>query len=1041
MDIRDLLNPKTKPQEALDELSGHGFMEPHKALDNLRLLAEGVEDPSLLALLTSLISACSASADPDLCLNNFEHVSAAFENRGAFLGMISSQPESVKLLAPLFASSRFLVRHIVPEPEETLSWLLAPGRLDGPRDRESVVRELMKLVPKDAPLPDAMRILRWYKYREFLRITVRDLLGRSDIPQTTLELSNLADAALSAAVRVAAFELDRKYGQPLYEKPTGRTARSPFTVIAMGKLGGRELNFSSDIDIMYLYLADGTTAGPVKVTNHQYFVKLGELITKLIGDKTEDGFVFRVDLRLRPEGERGDLAQSLTGYEVYYESWGQTWERSALIKARPCAGDMELGRDFLEMIRPFVFRKYLDYAAIGEIRDMKRRIEKAGAPGKREIDLKLGVGGIREIEFFISALQLINGGRDASIREKNSLKALHRLALVGLVTFEEQGELTRAYEFLRLAEHRLQVVDERQIHSFLADDKIETRALGMRMGWRDTKDVDAGEAFMRELKYRTGRVRAVYDGLFAEQAVDVTSADEGYDAVLSVEAAETDVARALAEKGFRSPQQACRDMLLLRDGSPSSPLTPRSRNLFIKILPALLAGCASSPDPDMALSNLESFIAAFGSREAIYDLITEKPQAASRITRLFGSSEYLSRLLVAHPEMSDALLFAGEEGLKKEKEQMAAELAAEMRGTAEFADKMDILRRFKHAEELRIGIRDVFTGPGYRAISSDLTALAEVVLDGALGMAGQDMEARYGLPRGLASGEGIAVAGFGKLGAGELGYGSDLDIIFINDKAGKTTGERTIGGQEFFARLSERVIFAISSLTKDGSVFRVDTRLRPGGSKGVLAHTLDGLEKYYAKSASVWELQALTRARAVAGDLQLCSGFESVRLKILAQPRDGAALKAEVRAMRARTERELGRMKKSGYHIKHGKGGITDVEFAVQYLQLLHGHEHPELLVAGTYAALEVIISLKLMPGVDGARLKEAYEFLRELESRLRITSSQAESVLPQDESELAVIAARMGYSGKGPEAAKALMDDYLSHAGRVREIFERVLK
>jgi glutamate-ammonia-ligase adenylyltransferase len=273
MDIHDLLSPKTKPQEALDEFSSHGFMEPHKALDNIRLLAEGVEDQPLIGVLAVLYRACSASADPDLCLNNLERVSAAFESRGAFLGMMSSQPDAVKLLAPLFASSRFLVRHIVSEPEETLSWLLTPGRLDGPRDREAVGRELMKLVPKDTPLPDAMRVLRGYKYREFLRITVRDLLGRADVPQTTLELSNLADAALSAAVRVAAFELDKKYGQPLYEKPTGRTARSPFTVIAMGKLGGRELNFSSDIDIMYLYLADGATAGPVKVTNHQYFIK------------------------------------------------------------------------------------------------------------------------------------------------------------------------------------------------------------------------------------------------------------------------------------------------------------------------------------------------------------------------------------------------------------------------------------------------------------------------------------------------------------------------------------------------------------------------------------------------------------------------------------------------------------------------------------------------------------------------------------------------------------------------------------------------
>lgn len=1039
MDIRTLLDGQTDPREVLEELSRLGFVEPQKAVEDLRLIAEGVKDSSLIGLLPALIKACSASANPDLCMLGFERVSAAYGDRSGFLGVISSRPDAVKLLAPLFASSRFLVRHIVSDPRDALSWLLAQGRLDGPRERESVVRELLKLCPAGTPVPEAMKRLRQYKYREFLRITVRDLLGRADIAETTLELSNLADASLSAALGVAINELDKKFGPPLFERPGGQKARSPFTVIAMGKLGGRELNFSSDIDIMYLYLADGQTAGPVKVTNHQYFVRLGELVTRLIGEKTEDGFVFRVDLRLRPEGERGDLAQSLPGYEAYYESWGQTWERSALIKARPSAGDMGLGLAFLEMIRPFVYRKYLDYPAIGEIRDMKRRIEKSAARGKGETDLKLGVGGIREIEFFISALQLIYGGRETGIRERNSLKALHRLALKGLVTFAEQGELSRAYEFLRLAEHRLQVVDERQTHSF-SGDHGETRALAMRMGYRDTEEVDAAEAFTRELASLTGRVREIYDGLLAEHAVDVTSADPAFDAVLSGEATEAEAARVLAARGFRSPHQAYRDVLLLRDGSPNSPLTPRSRNLFIKILPALVTGCSSSPDPDMAVNNLESFIASFGSREAMYDLIAGKPGAASRITRLFGSSEYFSRLLVAYPEMSDVLLFTVEEGLQKSKEQMAAELDAEMLGAAGFADKMDILRRFKHQEELRIGVRDVFTDPGYGSISRDLTALAEVVLSGALKMAAHDMEAKYGLPKGLPQGGGIAVAGFGKLGACELGYGSDLDIIFVNGKAaGKTSGEKKIGAQEFFARLAERVIFALSSLTKEGSAFRVDTRLRPGGSKGVIAHTLDSLERYYTKSASIWEFQALTRARFVAGDERIGSEFEALRFLLLAKPRDGSTLRAEVKAMRARIERELGRKVKGGYDIKHGKGGLMDVEFAVEYLQLLHGHEHPKLLTAITSDALEKVIALSLVPDGEGRSLKESYGFLRGLESKLRITSSQAMSVLPADESKLAVIAARMGYSGKGPAAAQALLDDYLRRAGRVREIFERI--
>lgn len=1048
MDPLVFLDKSSDRAEPLGRLSAMGFLEPRRSLDNIELLAEGVEDPLLLSLMPALVEACAASADPDACLNNFERISSACESRESFLGIISRQPDGMKLLAPVAASSSFLVRFIIGGPEEILGWLLSAGRLEKLREREEYLRKCLAACPPDTPVEEAMARLRRFKYLEFLRITVRDLLGRADLQETTIELSNLADACLEAALRVAMRELDARHGPPLYKPPRGKARRCPFTVIAMGKLGGRDLNFSSDIDIMYAYLTDeGGTRGPQKITNHQYFVKLGELINKLIGGKTADGFVFRVDLRLRPEGERGDLVQSLGGYEVYYESWGQTWERSALIKARPCAGDYDLGRQFLERVRPFVFRKYLDYAAIAEIRDMKQRVEKHASAGTaNEIDLKLGYGGIREIEFFISALQLIYGGHDPGIRERGTFKALHRLAMKNLINFEEQRDLARAYEFLRIAEHRLQLLDERQVHSFFPDT-AEVQSLARRMGYRDKPDAMAGEAFLRDLERHRRRVREVYDGLLAEEAVDVIPATPGLGALLNEDAAEDDAATLLAANGFRQPHRAYSDFLLLRDGSPGSPLTPRTRNLFMKVLPALLEGCAGAPDPDMALSRLESFIEAFGSREAVYGFISENPQAARQMTRLFGSSEYFSRLLISHPEMGDTLLRADREELEKARERISSELSSQLGGAESFADAMDTMRRFKHEEEIRIGIKDITLNPGFRGISSDLTALAEAVLGQALEICAEDVSRKYGPPEAAKKG-GAAVIGFGKLGAGELGYGSDLDIVFIYGKTltpgpspmkGRGEKERgCISSQEFYFRLAERIIFALSSLTREGYVFRVDTRLRPGGSKGVIAHRLDSLEEYYLKKASIWELQALTRARAVAGDAALCRGFEDMRLRVLSKTRGAEELAAAIRHMRARMERELGGKAKGGLDIKYGKGGLVDIEFLIQYIQLAHGHSHPGILLADCLAALDEIARRRLMDKKDAAFLKDAYTFMRELESRIRFASSQAETALPSDPEKLAMLAGKMGRQGR--DAGGALLTFYKTCAGKVREIFTHCL-
>jgi glutamate-ammonia-ligase adenylyltransferase len=730
------------------------------------------------------------------------------------------------------------------------------------------------------------------------------------------------------------------------------------------------------------------------VSLHQYFARLCEAVTRIISEATEDGFVFRVDLRLRPEGTRGELVNSLRSAEIYYESWGQTWERAALIKARPVAGDRSLGEEFLKGLVPFVFRKHMDFTSIEEIQEMKDRINRAAVRGRKEgPDLKLGAGGIREIEFFVQAHQLIYGGKEPSLRLRGTVETLEALSRLRIVSEREREELAGSYVFLRRLEHRIQAHRERQTH-VLPQGEEDLRRLARSMGLPDP------QALRAALDLRSDAVRKIYDRLFGKSR---GSAPSGVPAEVQglflPGPMPGDAAEVLSRMGFQDAESARRNLDVLRDGPPHVRISQRARQYLYRIGPEILHRAAKSPDPDMALAHMERFLSAIGSRTMFYALLFEKPKVLEALVRLFGSSRYLSGFLLRHPERLDTFLRNDLSVLFKSKSELRRELAAELEGCDGYEEELDTLRRFKHLETLRIGIHDMGGVLSLEEGMVQLSALAETLVSHALILARREVRRRFGVPVAADTGREAAfcVLGMGKLGAEELSYHSDLDIIFLYSGAGESAPEpsgqeefRKITNHEYFAKVAQRLISILTTATREGHVYRLDTRLRPSGNAGPLVSSLEAFQRYHEAAAQLWERQALLRCRFVAGDREFGKKVEEmVKGFIHDRPLpEGAA--EEIHRLRMRMEVELGRESEDRLNLKVGRGGVVDVEFAVQYLQLLHGGAVPSVRARGTMRALYElqragIVTLEQFKVLDGG-----YRFLRSLDVRLRLSQDSS---------------------------------------------------
>lgn len=1027
-------------------LSKTGFADGRRAAVNLDLLFKGTEQHQreYKKLLPVILKSSLVSPDPDMALNNLERFVTHYEDKDGFFTFLSSHKEVASVLLYLFGSSQYLSNFLFSEPGEYLVWLSIPNLLKLAINKESQLEYLHKHISARTSLEDIKSLLRRFRKKEYIRIALRDLLGYAALAETTQEISNVADVCLHVAYEVCNSELINKYGKPMYEDIDGKICESAFSVLGMGKLGGEELNYSSDIDIMYLYTSDKGETSTGQLNNHQFYVKLSEMISHMIGDTTEEGFVFRVDTRLRPEGERGDLACSLRSYEVYYESWGQTWERAALSKTRPSAGDEGLGRAFLAMIQPFVYRKYLDFTAIDEIRNMKTKIDRnIAVKGKDINNVKLGYGGIREIEFFVQALQLLYGGKEPWVREKNTLRALHRLAQKGFISYEEESTLSKAYHLLRRIEHMIQIVGEHQAHIMPKEQK-ELYALAKRMGYEDRGRYKADELLLKDYTFYTKEVRTIYDGLFVKKETEEGQRDEESDCEIIIGdiLPEDDAVRLLSKYHFKEPGKAYRNIILLRDGMAFSHQTPRSRQIFSKIFPKFFAHISSSSDPDMALNNLEALITSAGAREMLYSFFEENPQAVESVVRLFSSSEYLSKIVIRHPELVDLFLDPAEILKKRRKKEIQDELFALIKQSQTYTEKLDILRKFKYTEELHIGYTDILGYIDTLESTGNMSALADVLVAGGVIIAGEELGRTYGQPLCKVNGKSInarfCVVSMGKLGGEEITYGSDLDLIFIYSGDGETKGKHSVSNREYFSHLSSKVISALTSMTREGTVFKVDVRLRPSGSKGPLCQSVEGVTSYIRDQADVWEFQSLTRARVIAGDESLGQEFMTTCRNLIYEGPLKDDLREKIRDMRKRMESEVCKEDSEFYDIKVGRGGIVDIEFIVQYLKLLYGAKYPVIRVTNTVLSIELLYKEGLLSKSNFSVLKKAYTFLRTLESRLRIVHNMPSHLLPKNPERLTSLAMRMNYKdSKRLSAAERIIKEYESMRKNVRAIFE----
>jgi [glutamine synthetase] adenylyltransferase / [glutamine synthetase]-adenylyl-L-tyrosine phosphorylase len=1023
-------------------MESRGILNGERSAENVILISSFFS----LDILYHIVAGSLLTPVPDMALNAFERLAGVIPPED--LAEVAQRGKRLEQFILLCGSSPFLVSLIYKVPT-AFRWLFLENAIDLARREGEMLAALRSHVDYSTDFTELLRVLRCFKRVEILRIAARDLNGLASLEEVTGELSSLAAASLQVAYEVCRRCLVRECGLPLMESEDG-PREAEMTVIGMGKLGGNELNFSSDIDIIYFYESGrGETSGIENgaggrngvVSLHVFFNKLGEMISKALSLVTGDGFVFRVDVGLRPEGKSGDMAISVRSAEIYYESWGQSWERTAMLKARPVAGSQELGNRLLKMLQPFVYRKYLDYNLIEDMKNMKQKIDVSLARSMEgETNLKLGRGGIREIEFFVQALQLVYAGKNSNLRERNSLKALDALIAARLITDDDHRKLSEAYRFLRTVEHRIQVVQERQTHNLPAK-KEEFQALARRCGFLRP---NGQERFMEMLEEHRSNVSAIYGNLFhtrdekLKQDVDpqvLLFLDTNADADL--------VKDMLAERRFEDVERAYENLQSLRRGPESGNLTERGRRILEKIAPLLLQEIFLSPDPDMALANLERFLVIIGTRSSYYALLAENRETLKLLVSLFGMSEFLSKILIGHPELLDSLVARSYASTIKPRDMMSMELDGLLVRTGYFEDQLDMLRRYRNEEFLRIGLNDIHGKLGQGEASAQLTVLGEACLGAAYHLAVQELK-RFGRPmfrfEGGDAEASLAVIGMGKLGGGDLNYHSDLDIIFVYDRQGSTNGEKQVSNHEYFAKLAQKIISILSMQTREGHVYKIDTRLRPSGNAGPLVTSLDSFLEYHRKEAQIWERQALTKARVVLGDEKLGVQLHDViRHTVYGTSIDDKG-RREIHRLRMRMENELAREKSGSYNIKTGRGGIVDVEFITQYLQLKFGCRYPELRTTSTIVALKEIGVLGLLPENNAESLLSGFTFLRRLENRLRIIHDYSANDLAGSKSYMNKLARRLGYDPALRNPGAELISDYEEITGGIRDCYTRIL-
>ncbi|MBP8237652.1 MAG: bifunctional [glutamate--ammonia ligase]-adenylyl-L-tyrosine phosphorylase/[glutamate--ammonia-ligase] adenylyltransferase, partial [Pseudomonas sp.] len=866
--------------------------------------------------------------------------------------------ERLEALRRVGAASEFVLQQGLRDPQMLLD-LAASGELERSLASGELRGQLAQALAECADEDELAQCLRRYRNRQQLRIIWRDISRQADLIETCRDLSDLADACIDLAYQWLYPRHCAQFGTPIGRR-SGQAQH--MVILGMGKLGAHELNLSSDIDLIFGYPEGGETEGVKRpLDNQEFFIRLGQKLIKALDVITVDGFVFRTDMRLRPYGSSGALVFSFNALEQYYQDQGRDWERYAMIKARVVGGDQVAGAQLLEMLRPFVYRRYLDFSAIEALRAMKQLIQQEVRRKGMAENIKLGAGGIREVEFIAQAFQLIHGGRDLSLQQRSLFAVLNTLRDQGYLPATVTDELRDGYAFLRYAEHALQAIDDRQTQ-MLPDSDQDRARVAFIMGF------DSWSAFHEQLMHWRGRV----DWHFRQVIADPDEEEgEAFEETVGCEwlplwedVQDEDAAcRQLAEAGFAEPQSAWQRLAGLRSGNQVRAMQRLGRERLDAFVPRLLAQAVEHANPDLVLERVLPLVEAVARRSAYLVLLTENPSALQRLLTLCAASPWIAEQITRFPLLLDELLNEG----RLFKPPLAPELAAELRERLmripeeDLEQQMEALRHFKLAHGLRVAASEIAGTLPLMKVSDYLTWLAEAILDQVLALAWRHTVSKYGAPRradGSACDPDFVIVGYGKVGGLEFGHGSDLDLVFIHDgdPHAETDGAKPIDGAQFFNRLGQRIIHLLTTQTNSGQLYEVDMRLRPSGAAGLLVSSLGAFERYQQGEAWTWEHQALVRARVLVGCARVGKAFEAVRAGVLGRERDLNTLRNEVSEMRAKMRDNLGSKATAAgtaanafeaavpFDLKQDAGGIVDIEFMVQYAALAWSRQYPELL-------------------------------------------------------------------------------------------------
>jgi glutamate-ammonia-ligase adenylyltransferase len=1021
--------------------------DPERGWRNLTGLAEALSLDGLRELCTPLGRLLPRCPDPDMALNNLERFLANPAGLSGLSVLLENRARLLEILLHLFSTSQTFSDLLSLNPDY-LDMLRVPLRRSP--SKEELQAQLQAEV--DAAYEDSavLRAFRRFRQRQMLRIGANDIIRERPLEEITRDIAHVADVAIEVALTVALRHVSKRFGQPCTED--GRPVTC--VVLAFGKHGGEELNYSSDIDLMFLYSDEGTTQGKriTSVGNDEFFARVVTEVVRLLSSHTDRGHAFRIDLRLRPEGHRGPLARSLASTLAYYDAMGRTWERQALIKVRPVAGDLALGQRFLQAIESFVYRKYLSFAEINEIKAIKRRIEhKTNQAGTSSTEVKTGRGGIRDIEFTIQFLQLLNGGELPQVRQRNTLLALSALERVGCLTDQEYRVLDDAYRFLRKVEHRLQLLFDLQTHR-LPEGEDELRKLALRMGYSG-RDPGPLNAFLRDYKEKTELTRRILDHLLHETfAGEAEGSEPESDLILDTNPDPETIRAVLGRYPFRDVQGAYHNLVQLAQESVPFLSTRRCRHFLASIAPALLRAVAETPDPDMALVNLEKVTNSLGAKTVLWELFSFNPPSLKLYVDLCAWSQFLSEILINNPGMIDELLDSLVLNQPRNIEELRSELADLCRGAT---DLEPILHSFQDKELLRIGVRDILRKDPIRETVAALSDLAEVLLEQIASRQYAPLMKRYGVPV-LSEGERagqpsrFAILALGKLGGREMNYHSDLDLMMVYEGDGRTQpppGSTRFDrfdltdNYHFFTELAQHIIKATSYQGPMGRLYAIDMRLRPTGKSGSLVIPLSEFRRYFITQqdstshpeggAQLWERQALTRARIVYGD----AAFAQQVMAAVAEGAYGLAWRAdivdEIRDMRERLQAS-----RPSTNLKRGPGGLADVEFLVQLLQIKYGRQWPALRLPNTWQALQALHQAGLLSAEEQTALTAAYDFLLRVQNRLRIVHNRSIDEVPETPEEIDKLARRLDY-----ETGERFLAELEHHRTQTRELFLRVLK